>query len=963
MKSRHWSSGRKKRPRRAISRGGSVGRLVEPLESRIALDSDGFLTGADVHLTLSFAPDGTQVGDATSGLYAKFNPLTTDGQAAQWQATVLEGFQTWASLTNADVGVVADNGDPIGMGGFRQGDERFGDIRISARPLADEVGAISVPVTSVVGGTWFADVVFNTNFQFADLNQVLAIAMHEAGNVFGLVDSDDSDSPLHAGVKPSVKTPTPDDISALQSLHGTRQPDIHEPILNGQPTNNDTFADATRIKPVERVGDISGSGPSVTYGDLTTAADQDVYRIDIPGDYTGPVTVTVKSAGISLLAPRVELFNDQEQLLQSVDAADWGGGVVSVTVSNADPNHDPYLVISGATDDSRAIGGYSLMVRYDAIDQTTAADRERWTDGSLRFLSQDEIDKVIKSQSHRHLLNEDFGGNDDPDEGTELETAAGYVEDTRYEAVGSIEGGSDVDVYTIKSPDQSVVSGSVMTVDVRALDEGHLIPRVTVLDKDRNSVAARILTNGGGELIVQVTGVQSRQEYFVRVGAADANGPFATGNYEVTVSFGDVAAELTEIAGGTVSEGANGNQHTLYVARPQLFHVALAVGDVGASIRAALVATVRNSQGEMLYEFAAQAGQTRTGSEMLLNPGTYTIDMVPRALGVVTTPAMDYSLSVATISDPFLGLVEDPTNQPFQCTDPPNPGSFCYPGSITSHELYLIDNTTSSIPAPPPALTTDATTALLVGDWWAWYWGTISTAAPPTANADVVYTAINTTLALSANVGPLANDLGAPEAILTPLLESGPAHGTLVLDPDGALQYTPDAGFEGADYFSYRAYDFVHASEAATVTLVVGSTGDFNGDRFVNGADFLVWQMNFGTTNSATLSSGDGDGDGDVDLADLAAWSHAVNRAASVGSVVATSAASSDTDPVGRPPVAQTDRPVIRTSSAAVDGTAASGIASGRLRTSRLSRAASARASEVQAMFASSVDSVLADWP
>jgi hypothetical protein len=44
---------------------------------------------------------------------------------------------------------------------------------------------------------------------------------------------------------------------------------------------------------------------------------------------------------------------------------------------------------------------------------------------------------------------------------------------------------------------------------------------------------------------------------------------------------------------------------------------------------------------------------------------------------------------------------------------------------------------------------------------------------------------------------------------------------------------------------------------------------DFDGDGAVSGADFLVWQRNFGKLINATNSEGDADGDGDVDDDDL----------------------------------------------------------------------------------------------
>src|SRR5207253_9701031 len=50
----------------------------------------------------------------------------------------------------------------------------------------------------------------------------------------------------------------------------------------------------------------------------------------------------------------------------------------------------------------------------------------------------------------------------------------------------------------------------------------------------------------------------------------------------------------------------------------------------------------------------------------------------------------------------------------------------------------------------------------------------------------------------------------------------GPTHGKLTLIADGTFTYTPAAGFNGVDHFSYRANDGVATSNIATVSMVVG---------------------------------------------------------------------------------------------------------------------------------------------
>jgi Tol biopolymer transport system component len=72
-----------------------------------------------------------------------------------------------------------------------------------------------------------------------------------------------------------------------------------------------------------------------------------------------------------------------------------------------------------------------------------------------------------------------------------------------------------------------------------------------------------------------------------------------------------------------------------------------------------------------------------------------------------------------------------------------------------------------------------------------------------------------------AGPGVLANDYDVESGTLTAVLDTPPAHGVMMLGANGSLTYTPDAGFYGADTFTYRADDGVAWSDPATVTITV----------------------------------------------------------------------------------------------------------------------------------------------
>ncbi|HSI18592.1 MAG TPA: Ig-like domain-containing protein [Sphingomonas sp.] len=74
-------------------------------------------------------------------------------------------------------------------------------------------------------------------------------------------------------------------------------------------------------------------------------------------------------------------------------------------------------------------------------------------------------------------------------------------------------------------------------------------------------------------------------------------------------------------------------------------------------------------------------------------------------------------------------------------------------------------------------------------------------------------------LTVNAQNGVLANDAaaGASQAVLA----AGPTHGALTLNADGSFSYTPDAGYAGADAFTYRIDDGGLTSTPVTVALTV----------------------------------------------------------------------------------------------------------------------------------------------
>ena len=95
----------------------------------------------------------------------------------------------------------------------------------------------------------------------------------------------------------------------------------------------------------------------------------------------------------------------------------------------------------------------------------------------------------------------------------------------------------------------------------------------------------------------------------------------------------------------------------------------------------------------------------------------------------------------------------------------------------------------------------------------------------PVASNDSYSTNENTTLNVATS-GVLGNDSDIDGDPLTAIKVTGPANGTVTLNSDGSLIYTPDANWNGIDSVTYKANDGLADSNLATVTVTVNPVND-----------------------------------------------------------------------------------------------------------------------------------------
>src|SRR5260370_18610833 len=119
------------RSRQAHSRVRRPSLHLESLETRLVPYSvSGSAWPNPQLITLSFVPDGTNLGGAYSNLFATFN--SKFGSTAAWQNQFLKAAQVWAQQTNINFSLVPDSGADIGSGNYQQGNPAFRHIPISS---------------------------------------------------------------------------------------------------------------------------------------------------------------------------------------------------------------------------------------------------------------------------------------------------------------------------------------------------------------------------------------------------------------------------------------------------------------------------------------------------------------------------------------------------------------------------------------------------------------------------------------------------------------------------------------------------------------------------------------------------------------------------------------------------------------------------------------------------------------
>ncbi len=584
----------------------------ERLESRDTPAAFGNPWPDGQHLTLSFAPDGTSVGGQASNLTHLLQSIDPSARAE-----ILRAFQKWISVANVNVGLVGDGGAAFGSAGAVQGDPRFGDIRVGARALGNDVLAVTAPYGTYDNNS--GDIVLNANGRWSvggagTTYDLFTVLLQEAGHSFGVGNSPDVNSAMYEFYQAARRGLSAGDVAAIQGLYGARQADSFEGSRG-----NGTLGTASRYL-------------TKLDADITAASDVDVYQ------FTGAllangVTVKLRAAGASLLVAKVELLDAAGRVLASGSASDVFGNDVTLNYGHLRAGASYYVRVSAADGTAFDVGSYNL----DVTQPTLLGGVVGLVDG---LLTETGLNDTL--QGATGLLGR---------------TVTGGTTTTAYQADGGFGSKTDVDYYLIHAPAGGAGTTTLLAT-VWGKNGATLTPTIEVYDAAGNRVAVEAITADGGTATVQLRGVRPGAAYYLKVYSDAA----ATGAYTLAADFKTTAIDFDQTATGTLTPAAATGAAPLRVAQSGQVHLVLSTtGTPAAESTVTLVVTA--ADGSEVGRLAVAIGKARS-VDLWLPAGAYRLTVVGTGLGA----SAGYTLAVGIVTDPTGARVQDTTGTPY--TDP-----------------------------------------------------------------------------------------------------------------------------------------------------------------------------------------------------------------------------------------------------------------------------------------------------
>lgn len=608
----------------------------ESLESRNLLAAFGTPWPTARSLTISFPSDGTSIGEHSNDLEQTFDAVTS---RSEWQELALRAFQTWSVHADINVGLRNDHDLGFGTSGLTSSDPRFGDFRIGAFP---QVGVLANAIPfQAVAGTHSGDILINSNetYTYHDWSggvgpdpssqqsgqwDMFSVLLHETGNALGIDDNFLDWTVMFGQYTVPKGMLSQHDIDQIQSLYGART-DPYEQVANDQLQLATLLPTPVGFQPETDRVTVQGSlrdSTDIDYFEITPVAGED------------ELSIRLRASGISLLKSRVQVLDAGGQVLVDsiVDSAFQNDHAIQV--GGLQNQSTPLYVRVSATDqDVFSVGDYELSLDYrGAAAQASDPNPSPYDAG---------VDSLWTNFA---LADAEQGSNDSVTTATDIDTAAGFAVQTRYEIHSSVSSSSDVDFLKVTAPSDPM-QRLVITLDRVGVDQPDL--RVRVVDADGIPVGASGRIDDNGMWTLEVAQPQSNQDYFLKI-SVDPNSTVGVGNYVATAEFVTASDQMNQLVSGDVSSTID--DFVLWSAgKTRLYRFELGV-EAASNNDAVQVTFYDAHTHEVRMVLTTPSGRTRSAFAWL-NQGDYIVRFAAVSRVGVAVSNAGYTFAADGISD------------------------------------------------------------------------------------------------------------------------------------------------------------------------------------------------------------------------------------------------------------------------------------------------------------------------
>lgn len=347
------------RKRRRPARDHRLCPRVEGLEERRLLYATlGANWAHPIKITFSFVPDGTLIGGVPSTL---FQTLDAKFSRKAWQNEFRAAAATWQAVAQINLVEVPDQGGSWDVYGHQQGDHRFGDIRISAIPLAFGTMGAAFSPPPINGGTGAGDIVLNSIMDWRiDSNWNLrTVAIHEIGHALGMDHASIGAAAMFSYYTTIKRSLHADDIAGIRSIYDARQPDG----WNKNGNNNMSYTTAKSVDswltPQKQI--------QVPWLSFHVSGQTEWFWVTIPPGHAGRLEAQMQATGFSMLGPRLEIYDAALNFRGEASSSKYGD-TITVTVPGVSQGQGFFIKASGGG--GALTGLYGLQMNFGSTPLT-----------------------------------------------------------------------------------------------------------------------------------------------------------------------------------------------------------------------------------------------------------------------------------------------------------------------------------------------------------------------------------------------------------------------------------------------------------------------------------------------------------------------------------------------------------------------------------------------------------------